>query len=90
MALVKAGSVWKKKDGTGMYIALGDSRNKNPDFNYSVEVIVKNAKGEVVASQTDGFLTILDPRKSPKANLDALAKVPNLRSEIFVATPDKE
>lgn len=89
MALKKLGTIWNRKDKTGKFVRLGDDRNKDPKYNFSVEVTIKDGNGEVVASQTDGFLTVLDPRKSPKANQDALAKVPDLVAELFISTDDQ-
>lgn len=49
---------------TLLSIGLGN-KGKNEDYNTSVEIIVRNSKGEVVARQTDGFLNLVDPRKEP-------------------------
>lgn len=64
------GSIWKKKpediqtenDNKHRYVSLGNSRATNDKYNYSVEIIVRDSSGKVVASQKDGFLTIKDPR----------------------------
>jgi hypothetical protein len=56
----------EKEDGTtSVFLALG---KKNRDSNYSkydltVELVVKDATGKVVARQTDGFVSLNDPRK---------------------------
>jgi|GEM_PF-4393848 hypothetical protein len=89
--LNKIGAVWRKKDDSGFYIRLGNESKTKPEYNLSVEVIVRNAQGEVVAKQTDGFLTLLDPREqAEKFNntkaLEGLAKVPGLHFEIFAAS----
>lgn len=75
---VKLGSILsetkKRSDGTEyrtVYVVLGQNSTKSPDFNYSVEITVKNAKGQVVAKQTNGFISITDPRKAPEELLAA-------------------
>lgn len=78
------GSVWTKKDGTGHFIKLGN-QNKNEKYNLTVELTVRDSSGKVVSQITDGFLTLIDPREKQGANLDALAKVPNLRYEVLVS-----
>lgn len=83
--LTKIGTVWsKKEDPDKFFIKLGE-QGKNEQYNLTVELVVKNAKGEVVGKQTDGFLQLLDPRKSPIANQDALSKVPNLQFDVVFA-----
>ena len=87
--LTRIGQVWESKDSTKenpkYFLKLGNNGNKDPKYDLTVEVTVKNAAGEVVAKTTDGFLTLSDPRKSPFANEAALAKVPNLAFEVLVA-----
>lgn len=63
----RLGQVLKGKDG-GSYITLGNDRNKDPKYNYSVEVTVRNSSGEVVAKQTDGYLSVFDPRTDGHGN----------------------
>ena len=61
---VKIGSVIKstRKDGSDNYsIGLG-SKGKNPQYNLSVELIVRDSTGKIVARQTDGFINLNDPR----------------------------
>lgn len=81
----KVGAVWEKKDGSGFFIKLGSENKKNPKYDLHVEIVVKDNEGNVVATQQDGFLTLVDPRKSEKANLEALSKVPGLAFEILVS-----
>lgn len=61
---VKLGAVLKSKDGEGSYIALGDNKAKDEKYRFSVELIVRDAAGNVVAKQTDGFVSVFDPRKN--------------------------
>lgn len=63
----RVGQVLKGKDG-GSYITLGNDRNKDPKYNYSVELTVRNSAGEVVAKQTDGYLSVFDPRDGQNAD----------------------
>lgn len=62
----RVGQVLKGKDG-GSYITLGNDRNKDPQYNFSVEVTVRDSSGEVVAKQTDGYLNVFDPRSRDNA-----------------------
>jgi len=61
---VKLGTVLKNKDGEGQYIALGNAKAKEDKYRFSVEVIVRDAAGKVLAQQTDGFISVFDPRRS--------------------------
>lgn len=81
--MIKAGTVWEKKDQSGFFVRLGNE-SKNPQYDFHVEITVKDGNGNVIAQQTDGLLSLQDPHTSPYANQDALAKVPNLRFEILV------
>lgn len=45
-------------------IGLGN-KGKDPKYNTSVEIIVRDSEGKVVARQTDGFLTLVNPRTEP-------------------------
>ena len=82
----KIGTVWNKKDDKdSFFVRLGNEGTK-PEYNYSVEITVKDGNGKIVASQKDGTLTLSDPRKSPFAKPEALAKVPNLQFDVLVAT----
>ena len=64
---VKIGSVIKsiRKDGSENFsIGLG-SKGKNPQYNLSVELVVRDSNGKVVARQTDGFINLNNPRTEP-------------------------
>lgn len=68
--------VVQEKDGERSgSIALGN-KSANPDYNYSVELIVRDGKGKVIAQQKDGWINLEDPRTKP----DKLLKM-NLISE---------
>jgi hypothetical protein len=90
----KIGQLWTKKDDDNkFYIKLGD-KNKNSDFDLTVEIIVKNSKGEIVAQRStegeDGlFLALNDPRTKPNITPSALAgleKVPNLKFDVLLGS----
>ena len=53
-----------KNEGGGSYIALGDPKNENEKYQYSVEIIVRDAKGAIVKQQTNGFISCYDPRRN--------------------------
>lgn len=53
------------KDGeTRLSLALGN-KSKNERYNLTVEVVVRDNTGKVVAKQTDGFIDLVDPRAEP-------------------------
>lgn len=52
-------------------IALGSSNNKNPAYDMTVELTVRDGKGNVLAQQKNGFLELVDPRKQPDELLKA-------------------
>lgn len=56
----------KKVKKTFLSIGLGQKNDKKPDFNQTVEMIVRDNRGKIVAQQTDGFLDVVDPRKEPE------------------------
>lgn len=75
--LTKIGSLWAgmrtftQDDGSQISknmvsIALGQSKNKDPKYNTTVEIIVRDSEGKVIHQQTDGFLNLLDPRDVSK------------------------
>lgn len=76
--LVKIGGVWSKnKDANSFSIKLGQDGNKDPKYDLTVELVVKNSLGEVVAHQTDGWLTLKDPRTSTFLSDEQKEKIPN-------------
>lgn len=66
--LTRIGSVWQTKASTSedpkFFLRLGQQNPKKPQYDVSVEVIVKDANGVVIQTMKDGFLTLTDPRKS--------------------------
>jgi len=80
----KVGQVWAKKDDPEAFFVKLGQKGKNADYDLTVEITVKNAAGEIVAQQTDGFLNLSDPRKSPFADEASLSKVPGLRFDILL------
>lgn len=77
---VKVGAVLKGKKSP--FITLGNTKAKDPKYNYNVEVTVTDADGNVVASTTNGILTTLDPRKSQFAGEREIPDT--LISEVFI------
>ena len=74
MANLKIGKLIQeqRKDGTkNTYLALGSTKNKDPRYNLSVEILVKDATGKVVAKQTNGFVNLSNPRTEPDELLRA-------------------
>ncbi len=61
---LKIGSVIKsiRKDGSENFsIGLG-TKGKNPQYDLSVELIVKDNTGKIVGRQVDGFVNLINPR----------------------------
>lgn len=56
----------KKVKKTFLSIGLGNKSTNKPDYNQSVEIIIRDSRGKIVAQQTDGFLDVIDPRKEPE------------------------
>lgn len=46
-------------------LALGSSKNKDPKWNTTVEITVKDHTGKVIHQQVNGFLNLVDPRTYP-------------------------
>lgn len=82
----KIGGVWSKnKDPNSFSIKLGTSGNKDPKYDMSVEIVVKNGAGEVIAKQTDGWLTLKDPRASTFLSDEQKEKIPvTLQFDVLV------
>ena len=85
--MTKIGGVWSKKDNPDSFsIKLGLDGNKDPKYDLHVELIVKNNAGEVVARQTDGWLTLKDPRQSPFLKEGQAERIPNtLQFDVLVS-----
>lgn len=59
-------------DGRKMVsIGLGQKNKKNPKYDLTVEITVKDATGKVVASQKDGWINLVNPRTQPDELLAA-------------------
>lgn len=59
------GKVMTKKNKEGKintFIALGQRNPKAPQYDLSVEIVVRGPNGDVLARQTDGFLEVVNPR----------------------------
>jgi hypothetical protein len=80
----KIGQVWaNKEDPDKFYIRLGE-KGRNEKYNTTVELVIKDASGNVIGTQTDGFLTLSDPRNSKFADSASLDKVPNLKFDVLL------
>lgn len=86
---VKIGNVIKTKKG-GFALALGNDRAKDDKWNFSVDISVKDAKGNVVYTQSNGFLNLFDPRKRPNASEEDVARVPEALKFEVTAIRDEE
>lgn len=101
--MAKLGTLMKfEKNGKSwLSVALGQNKPGSEKYNYSVEIIVRDSNGKVVANQKDGFIKLQDPRKAPDELLAAGAiseeqadkmreRVPNIpdkvKYELFITT----
>lgn len=67
----------------GPFLVMGDSKGKE-EFQYTVKIQRKNAKGEVV-QVTNPMLSLFDPRKSPVKEGQKPRNVPDkLLYELFI------
>jgi hypothetical protein len=69
---VQVGRIMRSKAGKE-YISLGSENNKKEEYNFEVQLMVKNSKGEKVALVKNPAIFLNDPRR-PKENGD----VPNV------------
>jgi hypothetical protein len=66
----RVGTVLRSKKNEGSsYIALGSKHNKDPKYDTTVEIIVRDSEGKVIAKQVDGFLNVADPREFSKGKI---------------------
>lgn len=80
MTFQAVGQIWAKKDDSGKsYIRLGNDRSKDPKYNYTVEVIVKDANGQEILRVENPFLNVNSPHPS------AAEKVPSLLAELSIS-----
>lgn len=76
---VAVGQIWAKKDDSGKsYIRFGNNRNKDPKYNYTVEVVVKDASGKEVLRVENPFLNVSSPHPA------AQERVPGLLAELSI------
>lgn len=77
---VRIGNVLSgKEDKDAFYIKLGAEKQKDPKYNRSVEIIVKDDEGNVLAHQKNGFISMAKPlgEKTPDyIQYDLLVKLP--------------
>jgi hypothetical protein len=71
---VKIGAIWvNEREVNGQMvkspsIKLGVKSSK-PEYNLSVEVIVRDHTGKVIAKQTDGYINLYKPKEGAPENL---------------------
>lgn len=94
----KVGVVQMKKDQSGVTVRLGNSTAKNEKYVEHVEIIVRDAKGNVKArassqeAENGLYLMVQDPRKrldkegNPLSD-EQLSKIPDyIKSELILVT----
>jgi len=81
----KVGAVLKGNKGS--FIVLGNSKAKNEKYNYNVTLTLTDSKGELLAEQTNGLLSVFDPRKRPGITDEERERIPeSVLMELFVVT----
>ena len=66
---LRTGEKEDKEGGTQktVYLALGNTGNKDPKYDRFVEIIVKDRDGKIIHQQENGYISLLDPRTGPYA-----------------------
>ena len=89
--LTRIGSVWETKASTPenpkYFLKMGQSNPAKPQYDITVEVTVKNAKGEVLSQSKDGYITLMDPRKSQYASPNLPEK---LLFDVLIGSEDNQ
>jgi len=71
----------------GPFLILGDLKNKDSKYQYTVELIVKDSKGEVVHTVQNPLISLSDPRSRPGITEEQRARISDkLRYEAIVKT----
>lgn len=61
----------QKVKKTWLSIGLGQKNDKKPEWDQTVEIIIRDKNGKILAQQKDGWLDVVDPRNEPKDLLAA-------------------
>ncbi len=64
------GVVWKGEYGP--YITFGKTNSKDEQYNFEVQLMVKNSKGEKVALVKNPIVSLYDPRNNQKRDTSKL------------------
>lgn len=63
---VRVGNLLNNKVNGKTLLSIGlGNKGKDPKYNTTVEITIKDSEGNVIAKQTNGFLNLVDPRKEP-------------------------
>lgn len=71
MSSIRIGSIWLNQNKEGKKypsIKLGTT-GKNAQYNYTVELVVKDQNNNVVAKQVNGFINMFEPNEKAPENL---------------------
>lgn len=70
-ARVKLGAIHHQKaNNKAFFLRLGEEGNKDPKYNYTVEVTVRNGSGEVVAKAVNPIINLQKPAESAQFLLE--------------------
>lgn len=72
----------------GPYIILGSSKNKDPKYDFEVQVLVKNAKGEKVKLVKNPLLSLYDPRNRTDKDGNPRKVPDSVKFEVSIVTED--
>lgn len=77
---VKLGSIWRKKDDADKtFVRLGNTTAKNSQYNYTVELLVKDSTGKEVLRVENPILNIQAPFQSDKTPENLLGELSILK-----------
>ena len=80
---VKIGKLLVTEGKYGKQVSIGlGKKGKDPKYNLSVEVIVRDGAGKIVAQQTDGYINLVDPRTLPAELLKASKISPEMAAKM--------
>lgn len=93
---VQIGSLLVTEDKNGnQRVSIGLGKKNKPEYSkydVSVELVVKDGSGKVIARQKDGFINLIDPRTQPdelfKAGVISEETAEKMREQAS-RTPDK-
>lgn len=73
----------------GPFLVMGDTKAKNKQYQYDVELVVRDSDGKEVLKVKNPLISLFDPRTRPGITEEELERVPEkVRYEVCVKTPE--